>query len=102
MLNNSDMAFGAVAAIILDYAAVAFVIGLLVLDRWLGVRRGITLDTLFGLIVALGMAVWFAGTRFKRRLLRHRAATQLTQIGGSRSKARFSKPENRFRRWTVR
>ena len=75
MLNNSDMAFGAVAAIILDYAAVAFVIGLLVLDRWLGVRRGITLDTLFGLIVALGMAAWFAGTRFKRRLLRHPSAT---------------------------
>ena len=73
------MAFGAVAAIILDYAAVAFVIGLLVLDRWLGVRRGITLDTLFGLIVALGMAAWFAGTRFKRRVLRHPAGTELTQ-----------------------
>jgi hypothetical protein len=52
------MALGAVAAIILDYAAVAFVIGLLVLDRWLGVRRGITLDTLFGVTVALGMAAW--------------------------------------------
>jgi phosphoglycerol transferase MdoB-like AlkP superfamily enzyme len=78
LLNNSDMAFGALAAIILDYAAVAFVIGLLVLDRWLGVRRGITLDTLFGLIVALGMAAWFAGTRFKRRLLRHPAGTEPT------------------------
>jgi len=74
VLNNSDMTVGAIAAIILDCAAVALVIGLLVLDRWLGVRRGITLDTLFALIVALGVAVWFAGTRFKRRLLRDPAA----------------------------
>jgi hypothetical protein len=49
VLNNSDVTVGAIAAIILDYAAVALVIGLLVLDRWLGVRRGITLDTLFAL-----------------------------------------------------
>jgi hypothetical protein len=65
-----DMAFGAVAAIILDYAAVAFVIGLLVLDRWLGIRRGITLDTVFVLVVALTVGVWFAGSRLERRLRR--------------------------------
>jgi len=45
MRTEFDMTMGAIAAILLDYAAVAFVIGLLVLDRWLGIRRGITLDT---------------------------------------------------------
>jgi hypothetical protein len=68
-----DMAFGAVAAIIIDYAAVAIVIGLLVLDRWLGIRRGVTLDTVFVLVVALTAGVWFAGVRFQRRLRRDEA-----------------------------
>ena len=50
MRTRFDMAFGAVAAMALDYAAVAFIFGLLILDRWLGFRRGITLDTMFVLI----------------------------------------------------
>jgi hypothetical protein len=81
MLSDFEMTLGAITAVILDYAAVAFVIGLLVLDRWLGVRRGITLDTLLVLIVALSAAAWFAGTRFRRRLLRDPAAhTEITQM----------------------
>ena len=62
------MTFGAVVAIVMDYAAVGFIFGLLVLDRWLGVRRGITLDTLFLLIAALSVAAWFAGSRLNQRL----------------------------------
>ena len=62
------MTFGAIVAIVMDYAAVGFIFGLLVLDRWLGVRRGITLDTLFLLIAALSVAAWFAGSRLNQRL----------------------------------
>jgi len=68
MRTRSDMAFGAVVAIVMDYAAVAFILGLLVLDRWLGIRRGVTLDTLFLLIAALSVAAWFAGSRLNQRL----------------------------------
>jgi hypothetical protein len=71
MLKDFDMTLGAIGAILLDYAAVAFVIGLLVLDRWLGIRRGVTLDTLLVLMVAMGVTAWFAGTRFRRHLLSH-------------------------------
>ena len=62
MRTGFDMTFGAIVAIVMDYAAVGFIFGLLVLDRWLGVRRGITLDTLFLLIAALSVAAWFAGS----------------------------------------
>lgn len=63
------------------YAAVAFVIGLLVLDRWLGIRRGVTLDTLLILIVALSAAAWLAGSRLKRRLANDASArTDITQL----------------------
>lgn len=71
MRTRFDMAFGAVAALVMDYAAVAFIFGLLVLDRWLGLRRGLTLDTLFVLIAGLVVAAWFAGSRLNRRLVRH-------------------------------
>lgn len=74
MGTRFDMALGAIAAIVMDYAAVAFVIGLLVLDRWLHIRRGITLDTVLVLIVALGAAAWLAGSRLTRRLARDSAA----------------------------
>jgi hypothetical protein len=74
MSNDFDMTLGAIGAILLDYAAVAFVIGLLVLDRWLGIRRGITLDTLFVLMAAMGTAAWFVGVRFRRHLLSHASA----------------------------
>jgi hypothetical protein len=63
MHKNFDMTLGAIAAMVLDYAAVAFVIGLLALDRWLGIQRGIVLDTLFVLIAVVSVAVWFAGAR---------------------------------------
>ncbi len=69
MHKNLDMTIGAVAAMILDYAAVAFVIGLLVFDRWLGIRRGITLDTILVLIAALSLAAWFAGSRLRHRMV---------------------------------
>jgi hypothetical protein len=71
MRTRFDMAFGAVAALVLDYAAVAFIFGLLILDRWLGIRRGITLDTMFVLISGLVVAVWFAGSRLNRRFVQH-------------------------------
>ncbi len=81
MDSGFEMTLGAVAAIILDYAAVAFVVGLLVLDRYLGIRRGITLDTIFVLIAALSAAAWFAGTRLSHRLTRDRSAhTDITQL----------------------
>lgn len=70
MRTRFDMAYGAVVALVMDYAAVAVIIGLLVLDRWLGIRRGVTLDTLFVLIAALSVAAWFAGSRLNRRLVR--------------------------------
>ncbi len=73
MDTRLDMALGAIAAILMDYAAVAFVIGLLVLDRWLHIRRGITLDTVFILVAALGAAAWLAGSRLTRRLARDSA-----------------------------
>jgi hypothetical protein len=63
-----DMKLGAIAAIILDYAAVAFVVGVLALDRWLGIRSGITLDTVLVVVIALAAAAWLAGSRFQRRL----------------------------------
>jgi len=78
MRTRFDMAFGAVAALVMDYAAVAFIFGLLILDRWLGIRRGITLDTLFVLIAGLVAAAWFAGSRLNRRVVRH--ATDTTQV----------------------
>jgi hypothetical protein len=80
--RNFDMTLGAIAAIILDYAAVAFVIGLLILDRWLGIRRGLALDTLLLLIAALGAIAWFAGYRLRERLTRDASArTDITQFG---------------------
>jgi hypothetical protein len=81
VLTDFDMTLGAVAAIVLDYAAVAFVIGLLVLDRWLGIRRGLTLDTLLVLMVALSAGAWMAGSWF-RGYLQHDASarTNITQL----------------------
>jgi membrane-bound metal-dependent hydrolase YbcI (DUF457 family) len=78
MLTDFDMTLGAVTAIVLDYAAVAFVIGLLLLDRWLGIRRGITLDTLLVLMVALSAGVWVAGSWFRRHLEHNPAAHKRT------------------------
>ncbi len=78
MRTRFDMAFGAVAAMALDYAAVAFIFGLLILDRWLGFRRGITLDSMFVLITGLVVAAWFAGSRLNRRIIRH--AGDRTQV----------------------
>jgi hypothetical protein len=69
-----DMKLGAIAAIILDFAAVAFVVGVLVLDRWLGMRSGMTLDTVLIVVIVLAAAAWLAGTRFRRRLARDLSA----------------------------
>jgi hypothetical protein len=72
------MILGAVAALILDYAAVAAMIALLVLDRWVGIRLGITLDLLLILVIAVvvadSMIAWLAGSRLDRRLARDMAA----------------------------
>ncbi|GEM_PF-6189990 len=69
------MTLEAVAAMLLDYAAVGFVVGLLVFDRWMGIHRGIVLDTLLMLIVLMSAAVWFAGSRRRRRLTVSKAGT---------------------------
>jgi hypothetical protein len=79
--TDIDMTLGAIAAMILDYAAVAVVIGLLLFDRWLGIRRGITLDTILVLIGALGALAWFAGTRLKQRLAADAARADLARLG---------------------
>jgi hypothetical protein len=80
VLTDFDMTLGAVAAIVLDYAAVAFVIGLL-LDRWLGIRRGITLDTLLVLMVALSAGAWLVGSWFRRHMVHDASAsTDITQL----------------------
>jgi hypothetical protein len=65
-----DMKLGAIAAIILDYAALAFVVAMLALDRWSGIRSGIALDTLLVAIIALAAAAWLAGSRLQQRLVR--------------------------------
>jgi hypothetical protein len=66
------MILGAVAALFLDCAAVAAMIALLVLDRWLGIRLSVTLDLLLILVIAVVVAdsiiAWLAGSRLDRRL----------------------------------
>jgi hypothetical protein len=79
--TDFDMTLGAIAAMVLDYAAVAVIIGLLVLDRWLGIRRGITLDTMLVLIAALGTLAWFAGTRLRHRLAADAARADIGRLG---------------------
>ena len=87
--RDFDMTLGAITAIILDYAAVAFVIGLLLLDRWLGIRRGITLDTLLVLIVALGTLAWFAGSQLRHRLASDASTrTDITQMHAAAAQER--------------
>ena len=69
-----DMKLGAIAAIILDYAALAFVVAMLGLYRWPGIRSGIALDTLLVAIIALAAAAWLAGSRLKQGLVRNVSA----------------------------
>jgi hypothetical protein len=53
----------------------------LLLDRWLGIRRGITLDTLLVMMVALSAAAWLAGSWFRRHLSHDPSArTDITQL----------------------
>ncbi|MBV8774858.1 MAG: hypothetical protein JO166_21365 [Deltaproteobacteria bacterium] len=64
----------AIASVILDYTAVAAVIGLFALVRWSGITFGRTLDLLLVVVVvvvvALSVVAWFAGSRFDLRLTR--------------------------------
>ena len=59
------MVFEAIAALILDYVAVAAVIGLFLLERSFGIRLGRTLDIVLLLVivaaVALSVVAWVAG-----------------------------------------
>jgi len=90
--RDRDMTLGAIAAIILDYVAVAFIIGLLVLDRWLGIRRGITLDILLLLVTALGTIAWLAGCRLRERLTGDASArTDITQLRAPAARRRIEK-----------
>ena len=52
-----DMILGTIASIILDYAAVAAVIGLFALIRWSGIRLGRTLDLLLLVVVVVIVAL---------------------------------------------
>lgn len=70
MRPKLEMKLGAIAAITLDYAALAFVVAMLALDRWSGIRSGIALDTLLAVIIALAAAAWLAGFRLQQRLVR--------------------------------
>src|SRR5215472_7674706 len=73
-LARPDLILGAIVSVILDYAAVAAIIGLFVLVRWSGIRLGRTLDLLlfvvFVVVVALSVLAWLVGTRFDLRLTR--------------------------------
>jgi hypothetical protein len=66
------MIIGAVASVILDYVAVAAIIGLFVLVRWSGIRLGRTLDLLLLVVsvavVAVSVMAWLVGSRFDLRL----------------------------------
>jgi hypothetical protein len=70
-----DMILGAAAAIILVYTAVASVFSLLALDRWLGIRQGITLDLLLALVVVVCVVAWMAGCKLAQRLARDISAS---------------------------
>ena len=74
MRPKLDMKLRVMAAIIVDYAALAFVIAMLGLDRWSGIRSGIALDTLLVAIIALAAAAWLAGSRFHQGLVRDMSA----------------------------
>jgi hypothetical protein len=66
------MIIGTVVSLILDYAAVAIVIGLFALVRWSGIGLGRTLDLLLLVVlvaaVTLSLVAWLAGSRFDLRL----------------------------------
>jgi hypothetical protein len=72
------MILGTIASVILDYAAVAAVIGLFALVRWSGIRLGRTLDLLLlvvvVVVVTLSVMAWLAGSWFDLRLTRDMSA----------------------------
>jgi len=80
------MILGAFAALILNHAAVAAVIGLFLLVRCLGVRLGGTLNLLLVVVVvavvALSVVAWLAGSRLDLRLahdIQHTPKLTLTE-----------------------
>jgi hypothetical protein len=62
-----------ILALVTDYAAVALLVGLLLLERHLHFHRGTDLDILLMLIVAFGTLVWLAGFRLNRILARDKS-----------------------------
>lgn len=78
--TRPNMILGAIAALILDYAGVAAIIVLLVLDRWLRIRVGLghTLDLLLlvvaAVVVTVSVVAWLAGSRLDRCLARDMSA----------------------------
>jgi hypothetical protein len=69
--TRPHMILGAVAALILDYAAVAAMIALLALDRWPGVSLDLLLILVIAVVVADSVIAWLVGSRFDRGLARN-------------------------------
>lgn len=78
--SQPHMLFEAMIAMILDYAAVAAVLGLFVLERAVGIRLGSTLDlvllVVLVIVVALSGVAWLAGARLDPHLDRRHVTTR--------------------------
>lgn len=74
MQLKPDMTLEAIAAILLDYAALVVVVVMLALARWSGIRSGFAVDTLFAATIVLAVTAWLAGSRLKRQQVRDMSA----------------------------
>ncbi|HTY55571.1 MAG TPA: hypothetical protein VMB26_10245 [Candidatus Binataceae bacterium] len=76
MKKNIAMGLGGVAAILLDYLAVALIVILLAVMRRDGV--GWTLDVMTVLLVSYGIFAWFCGKRLSHFLSHYDDNSSLT------------------------
>jgi hypothetical protein len=65
MISMAMVAIGVFAA---DLGAVALIAGSLILERWLGVGRGVALDGILLLAAGYGAGAWALG-RLSRRIV---------------------------------
>lgn len=66
--QERKMAAWAVVALVSDYVAVAVLIGLWFLARWVGLWHWADWDILFAVVVGYGLLAWFIGTHLGRGL----------------------------------